>query len=68
MGSTVMIGQHIGEGKPDKAGKTVGTSIVLFAIIGIAMTVILELFAGLIANILQVPAESFDKTVLYLRI
>ena len=46
MGSTVMIGQHIGEGKPDKAGKTVGTSIVLFAIIGIAMTVILELFAG----------------------
>ena len=22
MGSTVMIGQHIGEGKPDKAGKT----------------------------------------------
>ena len=23
MGSTVMIGQHIGEGKPDKAGKTV---------------------------------------------
>ena len=27
MGSTVMIGQHIGEGKPDKAGKTVGTSI-----------------------------------------
>ena len=63
-----MIGQHIGEGKPDKAGKTVGTSIVLFAIIGIAMTVILELFAGLIANILQVPAESFDKTVLYLRI
>lgn len=24
MGSTVMIGQHIGEGKPDKAGKTVG--------------------------------------------
>ena len=68
MGSTVMIGQHIGEGKPDKAGKTVGTSIVLFAIIGVAMTVILELFAGPIANILQVPAESFDKTVLYLRI
>ena len=27
------------------------------------MTVILELFAGPIANILQVPAESFDKTV-----
>ena len=32
------------------------------------MTVILELFAGPIANILQAPAESFDKTVLYLRI
>lgn len=30
MGSTVIIGQHIGEKKPKEAGNAVGTTIVLF--------------------------------------
>lgn len=68
MGSTVIIGQHIGEQKPQKAGDTVGTTILLFAGIGVVMTVLLEVFAEKIAVILQVPAESFDLTVAYLRI
>lgn len=68
MGSTVVIGQHIGEEKPKEAGNTVGTTILLFAIIGIVMTVILELCTGKIVELLQVPAESVEKTILYLRI
>lgn len=68
MGSTVIIGQHIGEQKPKEAGNTVGTTILLFAIIGIIMTAVLELFAGKIVGLLQVPIESVDKTILYLRI
>lgn len=68
MGSTVVIGQHIGEQKPEEAGNTVGTTILLFVGIGVVMTVVLELFAGKIVGILQVPAESVDKTILYLRI
>lgn len=68
MGSTVIIGQHIGEQKPEEAGNTVGTTILLFAAIGIVMTAILELFAGRIVSLLQVPAESVGKTILYLRI
>ncbi|MDO5426126.1 MAG: MATE family efflux transporter [Eubacteriales bacterium] len=68
MGSTVIIGQHIGEGKPEKAGDAVGTTIVLFAVIGIAATVLLELLATNIVGILQVPEASVDKAVTYLRI
>ena len=68
MGSTVIIGQHIGEQKPQKAGDTVGTTILLFAGIGVVMTVLLEVFADKIAVILQVPAESFDLTVTWVRI
>lgn len=68
MGSTVIIGQHIGERKPKEAGNAVGTTILLFAILGVALTILLEVFAGNIAGILQVPAESFGKTVLYIRI
>ena len=56
MGSTVIIGQHIGEKKPEDAGNAVGTTICLFIILGIVMTVILEFTAGSIVNILQVPA------------
>lgn len=68
MGATVIIGQHIGEKKPRAAGDAVGTTIILFAVLGVALTILLEVFAGNIAGILQVPAESFDKTVLYIRI
>lgn len=68
MGVTVVIGQYIGEGKPKDAGDTIGTAILLFAGVGIVLTVILELLAGNIVGLLQVPAESFDKTVQYIRI
>lgn len=68
MGTTVTIGQHIGEKKPEEAGRAIGTTILLFSVLGVVLTVLLEAFAGPLASILQVPAESFDKTVLYIRI
>lgn len=68
MGATVTIGQHIGEKKPKEAGDTVGTTIVLFALLGIALTVLLEIFVGGVVEILQVPEESVAKTILYIRI
>lgn len=68
MGSTVIIGQHIGEQKPKAAGDAVGTTIILFIALGIMMTVLLEVFAGGIVQILQVPAESVEKAILYIRI
>ena len=68
MGSTVVIGQHIGEKKPEEAGDTVGTTIVLFAVIGIAATVLLELFAPGPMKLMQVPEASFPKAVQYVRI
>lgn len=68
MGSTVTIGRRLGEKNPKAAGNAVGTSIWMFAVLGIVLTVILELFAGSIASILQVPEQSFAKTVTYLRI
>lgn len=68
MGVTVVVGQHLGEGRPNAAGKTVGTGIILFLILGATLTILLEIFAGNIASLMQVPAESFDKAVLYLRI
>ncbi len=68
MGATVIIGQHIGEKKPEEAGNTVGTTILLFAVIGAAATVLLLMFAGKLVGLLKVPQESVEKTILYIRI
>ncbi|MCD7744663.1 MAG: MATE family efflux transporter [Lachnospiraceae bacterium] len=68
MGSTVLIGQHIGEKNPKAAGDAVGTTIVLFIIIGIVMTFVLEASAGTIVRLLQVPDNAVGKAILYLRI
>ncbi|MCC8065845.1 MAG: MATE family efflux transporter [Clostridiales bacterium] len=68
MGSTVLIGQHIGEKNPKAAGNAVGTTIILFAVIGVIMTIILEAAAGPIVRILQVPDNAAAKAILYLRI
>lgn len=68
MGITVTIGHQIGEGKADDAGKTVGTGIFLFALIGIVFTVLGVLGANFWANIMNAPAEAYDITVSYVRI
>ncbi|WP_455619056.1 MATE family efflux transporter [Eisenbergiella sp.] len=68
MGTTVLLGRRLGEGKPEEAGKIIGASIVLFAIIGVAITFFMELCAVPVAQIMRTPAEAFDATVLYVRI
>ena len=69
MGSTVIIGHHIGEQKPKEAGNAVGTTIILFLIIAVIYHKTQHRigYRG-IAHLLQAPAESFDKTILYIRI
>ena len=68
MGSTVIIGHHLGEKKPEDAGNAVGTTVILFSVIGVVLTILLELFAGNLMTLMQVPEASFDKAVTYVRI
>ena len=68
VGTTVLLGRKLGEGKPEEAGKIIGASITLFLIIGIAITVLMELFAVPVARIMRTPEEAFDATVSYVRI
>lgn len=68
MGTTVLLGQQIGSGKREEGGRTVGTAIVMFACIAVAMTAILVVFAPQICSIMNAPKEAFDKTVAYVRI
>ena len=64
----VIIGRYLGEKRPEKIGKLLGTAICFFLIIGIAMTAILTIFARPIAVLMQAPEEAVDLTALYIRI
>lgn len=68
MGTTILLGRKIGEGKPQEAGKYIGASITLFAVLTICITILMEVFARPIAQIMQTPPEAFEATVMYVRI
>ena len=54
--------------KPEEAGKIIGASVVLFLLIGVVITFLMELCAVPVARIMQTPPEAFDATVMYVRI
>lgn len=45
MGTTVLLGQQIGCGERKQGGRTVGTAIVMFTVIALAMTAVLVIVA-----------------------
>jgi putative MATE family efflux protein len=66
MGAIVVLGRYIGAEAKENAGKTVGSTICIFFILAVAMTVIMEIFAPAFAKAMQAP--SVPLTVLYIRI
>ena len=68
MGITVLLGQKIGEGKPEEAGQAVGSGICLFLVVAVVATAALELAAPQLAVLMHAPADAFDGTVEYVRI
>lgn len=68
MGLTVFVGKEIGAGERGKAGKIIGSGIVLFGIIAIAVTALMIAFAQPLARIMHAPEEALEQTVLYITI
>ena len=68
MGTTILLGQKIGQGKMKEGGKVIGASIFEFILMGIFMTFLAVVFARPISDVMNAPAEAFDRTVSYVRI
>ena len=68
MGTTILLGQQIGSGRRKEGGRTVGTAIVIFAIIAVVLSIVLVIFAPQITGIMNAPEEAFSQTVEYVRI
>ena len=68
MGITVLVGQRIGEKRPEQAGTVIGNGICLFGVIAVVVTVIMVFGAEVAANIMHAPDEAFEQTAAYIRI
>ncbi len=68
MGTTVLLGQHIGQKDDDGAARIIGTSIKLFCFLGIILSIVMLLAARPIATWMNAPEEAFLKTLHYIQI
>jgi len=66
MGITILVGQKIGEKRPEQAGD--GSGICLFGVLAAVLTVLMILGAGFLAGLMHAPDEAFSQTVDYIRI
>lgn len=68
MGSTIIIGQRIGEGKTKEVVHVIGVTIALFAVLAVVATAVMEPFAGVITTLLKTPAQASGKATTYVRV
>ncbi len=68
MGTTILLGQQIGQGYGKQGGKIVGVSIALFFVGGCVITAFLTLGSSILADVMHAPEEAFGKTVNYIAI
>ena len=68
MGVTVFVGENIGAGKPEEAGRGIGAGICIFAVIAAAVTAFMAPCSGFLAGVMRAPAEALGETSAYIRI
>lgn len=68
MGTTILLGQQLGQNEHRKAGKTVGASIVFFAIVGVLFSIFIFGFSRQISTWMNAPKAAFEQTVSYVSI
>ena len=68
MGTTILLGQRIGEGRGKEGGRVIGSSICLFTMIALAFTILIPLLSKQLSSIMNAPKEAFEETSAYIRI
>ena len=68
MGTTILLGQRIGEGRGREGGSVVGASICLFGAIALVLTALVPLLSRPLGSLMHAPREAFDATAAYIRI
>ena len=68
MGTTILLGQRIGEGRGREGGKVIGSSICLFGVIAGVFTALIPMLCRQLSSVMNAPKEAFDETASYIRI
>ena len=68
MGTTVLLGRTLGEGRSDRAGSVIGGAIWLFGVLGAALSVFTVVFAPQLCVLMHAPQEALSQTIAYVRI
>lgn len=68
MGTTIIVGRHIGAGRKDEAGRAIGGAIVLFGIIGVVFSILVPSIAKPLASLMKAPEAAFYKTIDYITV
>lgn len=68
MGSTILIGQYTGCQDYKKVKQTIGTTLTIFSITAIVLTVLMLVFERPLLQVLDTPEESFKQTLHYVTI
>lgn len=68
VGTTILLGQRLGQGRRDEAGDVIGGAVCLFAVIAAVMTAVMMGVASPFAAAMHAPAAAFGRTVSYVRI
>ena len=67
-GTTILLGNRIGQKRFDEAGDVVGASICLFVILSAVITIVMPIAAGAVSRLMQVPTEAIVPCTQYIRI
>lgn len=68
LGSTIMVGKYTGMKDEDRTRKTIGTTLSVFAVIAILLTIVMLIFKGPILAALKTPAASLKEADDYVTI
>lgn len=67
-GTTVLLGQFIGDHKRKETAQVIGTSIIFFAAVALFVTALLMILAPALLNLFNTPQEAMSEGSVYLRI
>ena len=68
MGATVEIGHDVGAGDTSRAKKTVGTTVIAFAVLAVLLTLLLLALTAPITQVMMTPKAALPDTLSYLKI
>ena len=68
VGITVLLGKYIGEKKPERCSKVIGSAICFFGVLSFILTIVLPIVAKNFAKLMQAPEEALELTALYVQI